>query len=74
MSRRNPAMSAVITELQAAGLDYELSGGGNRHFKIHTRINGRRQYFVVASSASDRRAALNSRALVRRALRKEGMM
>jgi hypothetical protein len=74
MSRRNPAMNAVITELRAAGLDYEVSGGGNRHLKIHTRINGRQQNFVVAATPSDRRAALNSRAYVRRVLRKEGMM
>jgi hypothetical protein len=73
MKRRNPAMSAVITELQAVGLDYELSDGRN-HLKIHTRINGHKQYFVVSSTASDIRAALNSRAHVRRVLRKEGMM
>jgi hypothetical protein len=74
-SRRNPvAVSAVITELRAVGLDYELSGGGNRHFKVHTQINGRKQHFVVSSTSSDRRAALNQRAYVRRVLRKEGMM
>jgi hypothetical protein len=73
-SRRNSCMRAVITELQAVGLNYELSGGGNRHFKVHTEINGRKEHFVVASSASDRRAALNVRAHVRRVLRKEGMM
>jgi predicted aspartyl protease len=74
MSRRNPAMSAVITELQAAGLSYEVSGGGERHYKIRTQINGRKQCFVVGTTASDRKAALNNRAQVRRALRKEGMM
>jgi hypothetical protein len=64
---------AVIAELKAVGLDYELTKPG-RHFRLEVDVNGHRRRLVLPGSPSDRRSELNQVAFVRRVLRAEGVL
>jgi hypothetical protein len=71
MSRRSSDLVrealAVLGERGHAA-DLDLAG---KHFKIRWVANGRKQLLVIARSPSDCRACANSRATLRRVLRKE---
>jgi hypothetical protein len=66
MSRRNPPLEATIAAFRAAGLEPEVERT-RRHVKV--RCAGFLT-IVVASSPSDYRAAVQARALARRAIRR----
>jgi hypothetical protein len=72
MSRRPPVSVreaiAVLTE-RGHVADVDLDGA---HFKVRWTANGRRHLLVISRSPSIRRAAVESRATLRRLLREEG--
>jgi hypothetical protein len=73
MARRNDALTAALKELERHGIVYELLHGG-KHWKIEWIIVAHRQRIVtVPVSSSDWRGPRNSRADVRRMLRKDGI-
>jgi hypothetical protein len=68
--RGNTCLTAVLAELNAAGVSYAVTRG--KHWHVTAAELGQRA-IVVAVSASDHRAALNARAFVRRMLRQSGL-
>jgi hypothetical protein len=74
-SSRNQELNAITTELDAAGLRYEISGGGHRHFKIRwVAPDGKPRTVTAASSSSDTNARWFARAKTRRILRAGGVL
>lgn len=65
---RNAEMEAVTTEIEAAGLDWQVNSKG-RHLKVVFTINGQSCQITVGRTPSDWRGRLNARALVRRVIR-----
>ena len=65
---RNDLLDEAVEMIRAAG--FEPCVVRNRHWKVQwADQQGRRQCLVVAFSPSDRRARLQSRAVLRRLLR-----
>jgi hypothetical protein len=73
MTARNTCIDAVIVELRAVGIDFEIVRGG-KHVQVHWSSNGARRFYVVPATSSDWRAVQNARAGIRRILRKEGLL
>jgi hypothetical protein len=67
MARRSPLVREAIVALAERGLAADVAIDG-KHFKIHWLQGGRKHLLVISRSASDRRAAVNSRTMLRRLL------
>jgi hypothetical protein len=65
--RRNAALAAVLAALDAVGVR-PASITKNKHLKVRWSHQGRTHTTVIPASPSDRRAALNATAFVRRQL------
>jgi hypothetical protein len=72
MTRRNEELAAVLRELKARGIEYEVRYGG-KHCRVLWEVRTHKRMTIVGVSASDWRAAKNARAFVRRQLREEGI-
>ena len=68
--RRNQELDAVVDQLEAAGIEYQVERG--RHVKVRFSVGGVARTCLVAATGSDWRGALNNRARVRRMLRADG--
>jgi hypothetical protein len=66
--RKNEVYTAVVRELDAAGIRHKRSTLG-KHETVEFEIAGRRQFIVMGRSPSDWRAARNARSHVRRVLK-----
>jgi len=71
MAKETP-VTAVIAELTAAGVEHRIDQG--KHYKVRFWVNDRQYTYVVARTASDRRAMQNARTGVRRILRNLGLL
>lgn len=60
-------LEATIAELDAAGIRYRVEAG--KHYKVRFTVRSRACLVVVSRSSGDRRASLNARHTVRRAIR-----
>jgi hypothetical protein len=70
MSRRHSELTReAVVVLAEHGYAADVDG---KHVKIRWLQNGRKHLLVIAKTASDRRAAANSRAMLRRLLEAEG--
>lgn len=58
----------IVAEIEAAGFQPQVERGG-KHYKASFEARGRRFTCTVPCTASDRRAALNCRATIRRLIR-----
>ena len=68
LAMKNELLDEALSTIRAAG--FEPSVVCNRHWKIsRTDQHGRTQCLVIALSPSDRRARMQSRAVLRRLLR-----
>ena len=65
----NDCLDVVLAEIEAAGLTPVVRHAG-KHLKV---FFGARQ-ITVARTASDKRAVMNNRSLVRRLLRQDGFL
>lgn len=66
----NPCLVAIVDELRARGVPYSIEQG-RKHLRVRF---GRRfeRFRIISRTPSDRRAPLNERAAVRRALAEMG--
>jgi hypothetical protein len=70
---KNAELAAVLAELDAHGVQYEVRCGG-KHLRVVWEIRQhRRRTTIVGHTSSDWRAVKNARAHVRRQLREEGV-
>lgn len=65
----NECLDVVIAEIEAVGLTPTVKYGGK-----HMKIFWLNRQVSVAKSASDKRAVMNNRSLVRRILRQDGFL
>jgi hypothetical protein len=72
MSRRSETLIAVLGELEARGIEYEIRHGG-KHTRVLWEVRAHKRVTFVSVSPSDWRAAKKARAFVRRQLREEGV-
>jgi hypothetical protein len=70
--RRNDQLAAVLAELDAHGVPYEIRTGG-KHMRVLWEVRTHKRTTIVSVSGSDWRSAKNARAFVRRQLREEGI-
>ena len=61
-------LEATKRELEGAGIAYTVERG-RRHYKVRFTVRGKPLMVTCSRTASDRRAALNARLLVRREIR-----
>jgi hypothetical protein len=75
IAMKNPCLDVALTELAAVGIrDVEQARGG-KHWQLRWRANGSPVRILnVPCTPSDRRAASNTRADVRRLLREDGLI
>jgi hypothetical protein len=59
--RNNPCLKAVLTELGAAGVPYQVRRRGHRHLQIRWAVNGTTRLVVVSATPSSPRAAWAAR-------------
>jgi hypothetical protein len=69
---KQPDLQAVVSELRAVGIEPHIEQGGS-HIKVSWKHKDEPRLIVVAKTLSDSRGALNTRARVRRQLRKDGV-
>lgn len=66
-------LDVIRRELEAVGVAHTVEFGG-KHPRVVWYVEGRRYACVCAKTSSDYRGVLNCRAVVRRLLRKEGLL
>jgi superfamily I DNA/RNA helicase len=69
---RNDQLAAVLAELDAHGIPYEVRSGG-KHVHVRWEVRAHKRTTIVSVSGSDWRAAKNARAFIRRQLRQAGI-
>lgn len=69
----NDCLDAALSELRAVGIDPAIEHGG-KHIRIVWDHDGQQRLFIVPKTASDWRAALNSRSDIRRMLKSDGLI
>jgi hypothetical protein len=74
MTRRNEYLDIVRSELDEAGIEYEITSAiGGRHIKVWWVCNGIKRVCVVPGTPSDHYKGLtNKRCEIRRLLRADG--
>lgn len=65
----NAQVEAITRELAQVGIKLEVERLGSGHIRVVWSVNGKPFTATVAATASDQRAALNSRAYARRSIR-----
>lgn len=67
--KMNAQVEAITRELAQVGIKPEVERLGSGHIRVIWSVNGKPFTATVAATASDQRAALNSRAYARRSIR-----
>ena len=72
---RNDCIDAALAELEAYGIREVERAVGGKHLQLRWRVNGGpMRMYVLPLTPGDHRAALNTRAGVRRLLREDGVL